>query len=98
MAIGQPPFLDSLPYLVPLAVHVLQDNPLADGAFFEGDLLEAVLKRPDEYFDWDKASASHLSAIAQRAQTVLTERDRLNTSGKYTLSLIADFLQKHPPE
>lgn len=96
MAIGQPPFLESLPYLVPLAVQVLQDNPLADGAFFEGDLLEAVLKRPDEYFEWDKASASRLSAIARRAESVLKARDRLNTSGKATLSLIADFLQKHP--
>ncbi|MFI8438901.1 contact-dependent growth inhibition system immunity protein [Streptomyces sp. NPDC079020] len=34
-----------LPVLLPLAVEVLRDNPLAEGHMYEGDLLSAVLTR-----------------------------------------------------
>ncbi|MCX5343146.1 contact-dependent growth inhibition system immunity protein [Streptomyces atratus] len=34
-----------LPVLLPLAVEVLRDNPLAEGDMYEGDLLCAVLTR-----------------------------------------------------
>jgi hypothetical protein len=34
-----------LPYLLPLALEVLRDNPMAAGDFYEGDLLSAVLTR-----------------------------------------------------
>jgi hypothetical protein len=34
-----------LPVLLPLAVEVLRDNPLAEGHMYEGDLLRAVLTR-----------------------------------------------------
>lgn len=34
-----------LPYLLPLALSVLRENPLAEGDMYEGDLLSAVLTR-----------------------------------------------------
>ncbi|MFI8183979.1 contact-dependent growth inhibition system immunity protein [Actinacidiphila glaucinigra] len=34
-----------LPYLLPLAVEVLRENPMAEGHMYEGDLLSAVLTR-----------------------------------------------------
>ncbi|WP_326794010.1 contact-dependent growth inhibition system immunity protein (plasmid) [Streptomyces sp. NBC_00841] len=34
-----------LPYLLPLAVEVLRENPMAEGDMYEGDLLSAVLTR-----------------------------------------------------
>ncbi|KQX65520.1 contact-dependent growth inhibition system immunity protein [Streptomyces sp. Root1310] len=34
-----------LPYLLPLALKVLRDNPMAGGDMYEGDLLSAVLTR-----------------------------------------------------
>ncbi|MFE1801503.1 contact-dependent growth inhibition system immunity protein [Streptomyces sp. NPDC059517] len=34
-----------LPYLLPLALKVLRDNPMAEGDMYEGDLLSAVLTR-----------------------------------------------------
>ncbi|WP_326624340.1 contact-dependent growth inhibition system immunity protein [Streptomyces sp. NBC_01762] len=34
-----------LPVLLPLALEVLRDNPLAEGHMYEGDLLRAVLTR-----------------------------------------------------
>ncbi|WP_217213693.1 contact-dependent growth inhibition system immunity protein [Streptomyces sp. AC550_RSS872] len=35
----------ALPYLLPLALEVLRDNPMAEGDMYEGDLLSAVLTR-----------------------------------------------------
>ncbi|MFE0437959.1 contact-dependent growth inhibition system immunity protein [Streptomyces nigra] len=37
-----------LAYLLPLAMEVLRDNPLAEGDMYEGDLLAAVLTRSAE--------------------------------------------------
>ncbi|MFJ3235827.1 contact-dependent growth inhibition system immunity protein [Streptomyces sp. NPDC086787] len=34
-----------LPHLLPLALEVLRDNPMAEGHMYEGDLLSAVLTR-----------------------------------------------------
>lgn len=34
-----------LPYLLPLALKILRDNPMAEGDMYEGDLLSAVLTR-----------------------------------------------------
>ncbi|MET9917426.1 contact-dependent growth inhibition system immunity protein [Streptomyces sp. NPDC006435] len=34
-----------LPYLLPLALGVLRENPMAEGDMYEGDLLSAVLTR-----------------------------------------------------
>ncbi|MCX5191147.1 contact-dependent growth inhibition system immunity protein [Streptomyces sp. NBC_00268] len=34
-----------LPYLLPLALEVLRDSPMAEGDMYEGDLLSAVLTR-----------------------------------------------------
>jgi hypothetical protein len=36
----------SVPILLPLAVDMLADNPLAEGDFYPGDLLTTVLKLP----------------------------------------------------
>lgn len=42
----------SLPYLVPLALDRLEENVLAEGDFYPGDLLVAVSSAVDEF--WDK--------------------------------------------
>ena len=39
-----------LPYLVPRALDVLQVNPLAEGDFYPGDLLQAVLRIDVDYW------------------------------------------------
>jgi hypothetical protein len=36
--------------LTPLALTMLEDNPLAEGDFYPGDLFEAVLKNPQSYW------------------------------------------------
>ncbi|MFD0341140.1 contact-dependent growth inhibition system immunity protein [Streptomyces sp. NPDC127117] len=43
-----------LPYLLPLALEVLRENPMAEGDMHEGDLLSAVLTRNPSV--WDELS------------------------------------------
>ncbi|WP_327333116.1 contact-dependent growth inhibition system immunity protein [Streptomyces anulatus] len=44
-----------LPYLLPLAVEVLRENPMAEGHMYEGDLLSAVLTRnPSVWVEFPK--------------------------------------------
>jgi CDI immunity proteins len=47
----------ALPVLLPLAVAVLADNPLAEGDYYPGDLLHAVVRLPETA--WHGASSQH---------------------------------------
>lgn len=42
----------ALEQMVPLSLYVLDDNILASGDFYDGDLLQALLSVPEDY--WDK--------------------------------------------
>ena len=39
-----------LPYLIPIALEFLEENPLAEGDYFPGDLLKNVLAVEDAYW------------------------------------------------
>jgi len=39
-----------LPYLIPLALDILNDNPLAEGDYYPGDLLKSVLTVDGEFW------------------------------------------------
>src|SRR5687768_12778935 len=41
----------SLPHLMPLALDKLVDNPFAEGDFYPGDLLQAVLRAKWEFWE-----------------------------------------------
>lgn len=45
-----------LEFLIPLALDVLNDNILAEGDFYEGDLLKSVLTSDRKY--WEKSTES----------------------------------------
>jgi hypothetical protein len=55
-----------LPYLVPLALDHLEENPLAEGSLYRGDLLMAVAGVDDDY--WQGHPDQHV-----RAQTALRQ-------------------------
>lgn len=46
-----------LTFLIPLAIEVLEKNILAEGDFYEGDLLESVLTTDPNY--WKNESTNH---------------------------------------
>lgn len=52
-----------LPVLLPLAMEVLHDNPLAEGDMYEGDLLRAVLTRNSAVWSAHPELAKRLTFI-----------------------------------
>lgn len=50
--------------LVPYALALLADDPLADGDMYPGDLLVAVLRLPPEYWAAHRGQAAELRRIA----------------------------------
>jgi hypothetical protein len=55
-----------LPHLVPLALVVLANDPLASGDFFSGDLLEVVMRLDDVYWADHPAELQALIRIVDR--------------------------------
>lgn len=53
----------SLPILVPIALARLSDDPLAEGDFYPGDLLDQVTKVPDTYWQAHPTQAETLAQI-----------------------------------
>lgn len=57
-----------VPVLVPLALDMLERNPLAEGHFYPGDLLATVLRRvPTEYWEAHPSEAARLQPLAALA-------------------------------
>jgi hypothetical protein len=57
----------ALPVLVPRALAVLAENPLAEGDFYPGDLLSSVIAVDREYWAAHPAQRDAAVAIARRA-------------------------------
>ncbi|MFI5895349.1 contact-dependent growth inhibition system immunity protein [Actinoplanes sp. NPDC051513] len=52
-----------LAVVVPLALDILERDPLAEGDFYPGDLLSAVLRAPADYWRAHPAQAARLRAV-----------------------------------
>ena len=59
-----------LRWLMPLALDVLEKDPLAEGDFFPGDLLSAVLRPTAEYWAGEPQLRSRLSAVLDNLDEV----------------------------
>lgn len=64
---------DSLKYLIPLAIEVLQKNPFADGDYYEGDLLGSVLSVKKEFWQENLDFYEKVENILQSAENIQTE-------------------------
>lgn len=54
---------ESIDILVPIALNHLEQHPLAEGDFYPGDLLAAVLKIPQAYWQRHPDQRSRASAV-----------------------------------
>jgi hypothetical protein len=57
-----------LPYVVPVALEMLADNPLASGNFYAGDLLVAILGLPSEFWDAHPELNNEMVELAELVQ------------------------------
>ncbi|MEU8175339.1 contact-dependent growth inhibition system immunity protein [Microbispora hainanensis] len=62
-----------LPHLLPLALEILRDNPLAEGDMYEGDLLSAVVTR-------NPATWSQFPNLERQLRAILLELADLPSS------------------
>ena len=81
-----------LEHLVPIAVEVLQRDPLASGHFYPGDLLKAVLSARDSFWNNRDELRKIVAQIASKALEILNdEGDEETESLRET---IANFERK----
>lgn len=63
----------SLPFLVPLALDKLEDDPFTEGDLFAGDLLTAILRVDDSFWAAHSKLDSRMKAIGDRARASLVD-------------------------
>ena len=64
-----------LKFLIPLALDKLRENLLAEGDFYEGDLLKSVLTCTKDFWNNETELTKELEAIISDNQKVLEERE-----------------------
>ena len=64
-----------LKFLIPVALDKLSQNILAEGDFYEGDLLKSVLTCKKEFWISEKEMTQDLKSIISDNQKVLEERE-----------------------
>lgn len=83
----------SLFFLVPLALETLDQDPLSEGHFYAGDLLNAVLSVPESYWRLHTEQCEVLRRVFIRAKTMQTELDETESTALCNdLKRISNFL------
>jgi len=63
-----------LPYLVPIALSILQVNPLTEGNMYPGDLLNSVCRVPEQFWDNHPELKVRLDGIMEHAHLSTNKR------------------------
>jgi hypothetical protein len=79
-----------LKFLVPLALQRLQEDPLAEGDFYSGDLLKQVLTLEPEFWRTNADLRARAAPIGDRAAKLAEERGE----GDVVKKALAEALQK----
>ncbi len=66
----------SIKYLVPSAIEILESQPLIESQYYEGDLLVATMRIPDNYWSEDPEQLRQLRRIAKTAELEVTRQVR----------------------
>lgn len=80
-----------LKFLIPMAVEILNNNILAEGDMYEGDLLSAVLSSDKIYWQSSVENWSTIIEIYQRNEKALTNFDTTWEIKKTWKALFEDF-------
>ena len=80
-------------YLVPFALRELNKNPLAEGNYYEGDLLENILKLDCEFWSMHTHFIEPLKAISNKAISLLETTDNTTQINASILKSISAFNQ-----
>ncbi|UWR13794.1 contact-dependent growth inhibition system immunity protein [Sulfitobacter sp. M368] len=78
-------------YLLPRAVEILRNNPFAEGDFFEGDLLVAIARHPENTSQLGLEDVRHLLAACVAAIEAVDPK--LNSTDMSAVECLAAELQ-----
>ncbi len=82
----------SLTILMPLAIAVLKENPLAEGNYYPGDLLNVALEADSEWYQTHPALALQLAGIARKAvKQIHADPDDFPPADDLTVVLLETF-------
>jgi hypothetical protein len=91
-----------LPYLIPLALELVRDDPFVAGDCYEGDLLAAILRADSRFWVASPALRAEAAQIAQRSLSLLpglddTDRKTAEDSltDAYDIFQRADYFAQH---
>jgi hypothetical protein len=79
-----------LPFLIPLAVERLEEEPLAAGDFYAGDLLQAVLRAGETFWVY------HPDLFQRVRKVVARVRDLLPSLGEVDRPTVLEMLAETP--
>jgi CDI immunity proteins len=69
----------SLPYLIPLAIERLEEDPLVEGCFFRGDLLAVVLRVGEPFWSDHPEMFERVCQRIQGVKIILPSLDEIDT-------------------
>jgi hypothetical protein len=83
-----------LPFLMPLAVGKLHEDPLAEGMHYPGDLMCAVLRVGPQFWVREETTRSEVEALAKQALTLIAPEQKTVT--RALNEALSEFLSATP--
>ncbi|SHF03196.1 hypothetical protein SAMN05444392_106154 [Seinonella peptonophila] len=65
-------------YLVPLALELIESNPMIEGRYYPGDLLFALLRLPASVWEQQKNDRYRLQAVVDTIRSFYQEFEKMN--------------------
>ena len=85
----------NLEYLIPIALEHLHSNPLVEGKYYPGDLLDAVVKTTDEFWLSYPELRDEVAAIAKKSTSLFVyDPDECNDSWRKDILLFVEKCSK----
>jgi hypothetical protein len=79
-------------FLMPLALETLEADPLTEAEYYPGDLLNAAMSIPAEYWNSHAVERQRLLRLAHSARHTLAEAEEPLASSRQLLREIASFV------
>lgn len=89
LLIGQ---MQGLDYLIPLALVHLENNPFAEGDYYEGDLLKNVLECDCEFWKRHLEEAKKMENVVKIAGELIDNVDLVPSIKKQLIELMEQYL------
>jgi hypothetical protein len=88
LLIGQSIGLD---FLLPIAIEFLEKNLLSEGDFYEGDLLESILKIKNDYWKNKRGFHKKIVGLIENGKAIFDDSDEGNCLNKILKNRFEEF-------